>query len=132
LVCGKSELQKHIKNMNAVNISKPIASYFADKTKRKHNENEKKAEIKLAILFAEHNVATLTVDHLVPLSKTIFIDSKICSDITLGRTKCGQIINNVVGTHETNILVEHLKSNFFSILNDESTVSQKKEHVFFG
>ncbi|CAH1379276.1 unnamed protein product [Tenebrio molitor] len=116
--------------MNAVNISKPIASYFADKTKRKHNENEKKAEIKLAILFAEHNVATLTVDHLVPLSKTIFIDSKICSDITLGRTKCGQIINNVVGTHETNILVEHLKSNFFSILNDESTVSQKKEHVF--
>jgi hypothetical protein len=91
LVCGKSELQKHIKNMNAVNISKPIASYFADKTKQKHNENEKKAEIKLAVLFAEHNVATLTVDHLVPLSKTISIDSKICSDITLGQTKCGQM-----------------------------------------
>jgi hypothetical protein len=118
--------------MQLIPISKPIASYFADKTKQKHNENEKKAEIKLAVLFAEHNVATLPMDHLLPLSKTIFIDSKICSDITLGRTKCGQIINNIVGTHETNILVEHLKSNFFSILNDESTVSQKKEHVFIG
>jgi hypothetical protein len=133
LVCGKSELQKHttrqkhIKNMNAVNISKPIASYFADKTERKHNENVKKAEIKLAVFFAEHNVATLAVDHLVPLWKTIFTDSKICSDITLGRTKCGQIINNVIGAHETNILVEHLESNFISILNDESTdISEKK------
>lgn len=134
LVCGKSELlkhstrQKHIKNMSAVNITKPLASYFTkNKEEQKHINNVKKAEIKLSVFFAEHNVATQVVDHLVPLLKTIFDDSNICKDVTLGRTKCGQIINNVIGAHETRILVENLKKNYFSILTDESTdISEKK------
>lgn len=113
--------------MAAANISKPLSSYFTNKTEEKHIEKVKKAEIRLAVFFAEHNVATQVVDHLIPLCKTVFDDSKVCQDVTLGRTKCGEIINNVVGVHETSVLVEQLKKNYFSILTDESTdISEKK------
>ncbi|XP_063931363.1 uncharacterized protein LOC135143427 [Zophobas morio] len=63
----------------------------------------------------------MVVDHLVPLLKDIFGDSKILQDVRLARTKCSEVVNNVVSKHETNVLVKNLKNNNFSVLVDEST-----------
>jgi hypothetical protein len=125
IVAGKSELlkhaegKKHIKNMSATQKTSSVTSYFKDNTK--HENQVKEAEIKLSLFFAEHNVATHVVDHLIPLVKSAFPDSKISQSMQLGRTKCTEIIKNVIGQQEINELVTYLRVNQFSVLVDEST-----------
>lgn len=134
ILCGKSELtkhavgKKHLRNMAAVNSSSSIRSFITPtSTTIKHQNAVKSAEIRLSIFFAEHNVGTHIIDHLTPLLKDIFPDSKVCQDIQLGRTKCTEMIKNVVGKYETNLLVKDLRDTSFSVLVDETTdISSKK------
>jgi hypothetical protein len=49
------------------------------------------------------------------------MDSQLSKKIRLGRTKCTNIINNVLGPVITNECDASLKVKFFSILVDEST-----------
>lgn len=86
-----------------------------------YNERVKRAEIKLAAFFADHNVAFSTVDHLIPLIKDICIEPKIAQDLTLGRTKCIQIVKNIISKREEEKLISILQTCKFSILIDEST-----------
>ncbi|XP_023309857.1 uncharacterized protein LOC111691381 [Anoplophora glabripennis] len=79
------------------------------------------AEIKLSLFFASHNIAINLVDDMVDLLKDIGKDPKVVNDIKLGRTKCTNIIENVLCGKETRDLVEVLKNNYFSVLIDEST-----------
>jgi hypothetical protein len=133
LMCGKSELlkhaegKKHLANMRSVALTPSISSVFTDKSQIELDKNIKQAEIKLSVFFAEHNVATHVVDHLIPLLKDSFPDSKISKKMQLGRTKCSHIIKNVLGKSETENLVVYLRKNKFSILVDESTdIATKK------
>ena len=128
VTCGKSELEKHasrvkhIKNVKSVQSNRTVVACFSKKSDKSiHIDKVKTAEIRLATFFAEHNVAFSTVDHLVPVLKDVFPDSKIASDVTLGRTKCTNIVKNVVAKVETDKTVQTLKGVKFSILVDEST-----------
>jgi hypothetical protein len=94
---------------------------FTDKSQIELDKNIKQAEIKLSVFFAEHNVATHVVDHLIPVLKDSFPDSEICKKMQLGRTKCSHIIKNVLDKCETENLVVCLRQNKFSILVDQST-----------
>lgn len=49
-----------------------------------YNERVKRAEIKLAAFFADHNVAFSTVDHLIPLIKDICIKPENCTRFYIG------------------------------------------------
>lgn len=71
-----------------------------------HKDRVKRAEIKLAAFFAEHNVAFSTVDHLIPLLKDICIDPKIVQDLSLPRKKCSSIVKNVIAKRETEKIVD--------------------------
>ncbi|XP_063244623.1 uncharacterized protein LOC134545381 [Bacillus rossius redtenbacheri] len=115
--CGKSELEKHavtgkhVKNVKQIGSNQSILSCFAKKDENKvHVDKVKTAEIKLATFFAEHNVAFQVVEHLIPVIKEVFSDSKIAADITLGRTKCTQVVKNIVAQVETEKTVETLNS----------------------
>ncbi|XP_008181152.1 uncharacterized protein LOC103308831 [Acyrthosiphon pisum] len=96
IMCGKSEIEKHA-NKNNIKIS----------------------EIKLAAFLAEHNVALHTIDHLTPLLKEIFHDSKICKGVNLHRTKVTSVIKNIIAPVEIYETVEIIKNNPFSVLVDE-------------
>lgn len=134
--CGKSELEKHasrvkhIKNVKIVQSNRSVVDCFSKKSdEAKLAEQVKAAEIKLATFFAEHNVAFSTVDHLVPVLKDVFPDSSIASGVTLGRTKCTNIVKNVVAKVETDKTVQLLKDIKFSILVDESTDISDSKHM---
>ncbi|CAH1372799.1 unnamed protein product, partial [Tenebrio molitor] len=47
----------------------------------------------------------LIVDHLTEILKSGVPDSQIIADMQLKRTKCTNIVKNVLGTHATNCLV---------------------------
>jgi len=69
-----SQTVKHIENVNSSN-HKAIDNNNNDTLS--HQDRVKRAEIKLAAFFAEHNVAFCTVDHLVPLLKDICMNPEI-------------------------------------------------------
>lgn len=75
----------------------------------------------MASFFAEHNIAFAVADHLIQVMKKSFIDSDIAKNVTLNRTKCTNIIKNILSTVETDETISNLKVCKFSILVDEST-----------
>lgn len=73
--CGKSDLLKHSKTAKHLVAMKLIGDALSISAafEKGHAENDpvKTAGIKLAALFATHNVAFEVADHLVPLLKEI-------------------------------------------------------------
>lgn len=82
-------------------------------------EKVKRAEIKLAAVFADHNVSFLLIDHLV--LRDMFDDSIIAQKIQLDRTKCTNIVKNVLAPEILKETIDYLKFTKFSILIDENT-----------
>jgi len=128
--CGISELRKyanrkrHIFNLKEDQIkynNNPSALLTKKVNSKGHIEDVKRAEIKLAAFFAEHNIALRTLDHMVPLLKNIYNKPEIANDLSLSRKKCTKIITNVIGKRESEKTIEILRKQRFSILIDEST-----------
>lgn len=128
LNCGKSELEKHAsgakhkKKAAALKLTVPIADAFAARpVNQQLKDDVKRAEIMIAAAFAEHNIAIHIVDHIVPVFQKAAKDSKILKNVTLGRTKCTAIIENVIAKVEVEEVIEDIKTVPLSILIDGST-----------
>jgi len=123
--CCKTDLIRHsqrVKHIKNINLKKSIVTNNNnDLTELSHKDKVKRAEIKLAAFFAEHNIAFCTADHLIPLLKDICADPKIVQDFALGRLKCTNIVKDVIAKREVEKIVDNLQSCRFSILIDEST-----------
>jgi hypothetical protein len=59
--------------------------------------------------------------HLIDLIKKHFSDSKIASNLKMKSTKASAVIKNAIAPVCHSKVVQHLKSNFFSLIIDEST-----------
>lgn len=138
IACGKqfqagtSELEKHANGLKhkkkaaALQVTPCVLNTRKTETDD-HMAIVKTAEIKICAYFAEHNVSFLSVDHFTQLLKEIIPDSKIIQDAQLKRTKCTEIIKNVICKQEINELVAILQEAAFSVLVDESTdIADKK------
>ncbi|XP_050311331.1 E3 SUMO-protein ligase KIAA1586-like [Anthonomus grandis grandis] len=111
---------KHMKLVKGLASNQPkIDSSFFKKNEAQDQVSQ--AEIKVAAFISEHNLSMKLSDHLVPLMKNMFPDSRIAKDMQMGRTKCTGIIKNVLGKCCFEELVEELRYKRFSFLIDEST-----------
>ncbi|XP_067214127.1 SCAN domain-containing protein 3-like [Linepithema humile] len=123
--CCKTNLVQHsqtVSHIEKVNRqSQSLKSNVVTPVEICHKDKVKRAEIKLAAFFAEHNVAFNTVDHLIPLLKDVCIEPEIVQDLSLGRTKCINIVKEVLAKREVEKIVQILQTRKFSILIDEST-----------
>lgn len=128
LLCGKSELLKHANskkhkhNVKDYKNTRSVDTFFTkQKQLEKQVEKVKRAEIKLAAVFADHNVSFLLIDHLMPVLRDMFDDSIVAQKMQLSRTKCTNIVKNVLAPEILKETVDYLKFTKFSILIDEST-----------
>jgi len=110
-----SRVVKHIKNVTFQKQKKSLDINFA-----LHTNKVKRAEIKLAVFFAEHNITFQAADHLISLLKDIYVDSKIAQDLSLTGKKCTDIIKEVIAKREIEKIVDILQTRRFSILIHES------------
>jgi hypothetical protein len=53
------------------------------------------AEVRASMFLCQHNLPLSTLDHLGPLMRSIFPDSKIAAKFRCGRTKTSAIINAI-------------------------------------
>ncbi len=70
--------------------------------------------------LAEHNLPFATADHLGPLFKSIFPDSKIAKGYSCGKTKASCILNRAIVPDLQSALVEQMQNSCFSIATDGS------------
>lgn len=116
LYCLKQHLSssKHLKAMEPIRGQKRI-----EFPKVKKNLDTQKAESTLAMFICEH-ASILTTDHLSQVCKKSFSDSH-SADLRLHRTKCTNIIKNILAPHFYQELVDDIGDQEYSVLIDEST-----------
>ncbi|XP_067212375.1 SCAN domain-containing protein 3-like [Linepithema humile] len=121
--CCKTNLTQHSQTETHLTNIKPQNQSLNHNYNERvlHKNKVKRAEIKLAAFFAEHNIAFCTADHLIPLLKDICIEPEVTQNLSLKYTKCTKIVENVIAKREVEKLVEILQIRKFSILIDEST-----------
>lgn len=112
-----AESKKHKNKCEAVSKNQKICF---DPVPKENFNRSRKAQGKLALFIAEHS-AISTIDHLTDLCKDIFADSKAVIDLNMHRTKCSQVINQVLAPHFKEMLLEDIGSQKYSIILDEST-----------
>ena len=78
------------------------------------------AEVIVTNFLIQHNLPLATADHLGPLFRTIFPDSKIASSYACARTKTFTILNEAFAPHCHDYIVEHCKSHPYSVGHDGS------------
>ena len=91
-----------------------------------------RAEMKIAAVFAEHNLAFLLADCLIPVLKHISDDRdcrEIWSRLSMNRKDVPKIIKNCIAEGYKNDLARKLRETKFSVLFDESVdVSQSSNY----
>ena len=76
--------------------------------------------MKMAVVLAQHNLPLTIMDHLSPLFRDIFPDSKIAKGFSAARTKTSCIMNMALRPHFESILVGQMKSEPFALAIDGS------------
>ncbi|CAH1986939.1 unnamed protein product [Acanthoscelides obtectus] len=83
-------------------------------------EDTKSAEGRLALFIAQHSSINIS-DHLIDMCKKAFINCSVSKNMQMHRTKCSNLIKNVLSPHFVRELCEDIGNSPFSILLDEST-----------
>lgn len=110
-----ADTKKHKQKSDLISKNQQISFSPAPK----ENKYTQKAEGKLALFITEHS-AISQIDHLSNLCKDVFADSK-SADLRIHRTKCTQIINQVLAPHFRENLLKDIGSQKYSVIIDEST-----------
>jgi len=79
--------------------------------------------VKMAVVLAQHNLPLAIMDHLSPLFRDIFPDSKIAKGFSAARTNTLCIMNMALRPHFESILVGQMKSEPFALAIDGSNDS---------
>ena len=74
----------------------------------------------MAVALANHNIPPATMDHLSPLFRDIFPDSKVAKGFAAARTKTSCIVNMALRPHFEESLVSHMRGNSFALVIDGS------------
>ncbi len=82
-----------------------------------------KAEVKIANGLVQHNIPIAFSNHLSPLLRSVFPDSKIAKSCASASTKTTCIINGALAPHFKSALIEAMKSRPYSLAVDGSNDS---------
>ena len=108
--------------------TKNVASWKKQKTMNMFNSNKQttlsqkviKAEVITTNFLVQHNLPIATADHLGPLFKEIFPDSKIAASYSCGRTKTSCILNEALAPQCHKYIIEHCQTHPYSVGTDGS------------
>lgn len=95
------------------------------------DDSKKSAEIQYAALIKDRNIPCQTAQVILRFFQDI--EPNVLKSMSMGRTKCSNIISNVLYPIENENIVNKLKNTKFSVFIDEtSDVCNKKWMIFFA
>lgn len=113
-----SKTNKHTKTMepfNNIDLTQKKISFVPESS-----TDKQKSQASLALFTAVHT-PFVSMDHLSEVCCKVFGDSK-GANIKLHRTKCANIITNILGPHFIEDLLEDLQDSYFSLILDEGKI----------
>ncbi|KYN29921.1 hypothetical protein ALC57_00622 [Trachymyrmex cornetzi] len=118
---------KHIKTVKSVQM--PVINMQFVKKAKETMSKTKDFEYKIASFITEHDISFNTCDHLTKLIKSINPDAEAVQNIKCNRTKCTQLIKDVIGQKAFEEIIAKLKIHKFSLIVDESTDHNCVKHL---
>nr|XP_042896620.1 uncharacterized protein LOC122269097 [Parasteatoda tepidariorum] len=112
--------QKHVDNQRIRTENKKI-----DFSVKKNDNSAIRAEALFTSFIVEHNIPINVADHVGPLMRNMFPDSKIAKEYSCARTKTTAIVGEMARSNKLEI-TNLLKSNVFSISTDGSNKGDSK------
>ncbi|EFN64003.1 hypothetical protein EAG_09299, partial [Camponotus floridanus] len=109
------------KNYIETRVSNEDSNIQINESLLSFDECKKSAEIRYAALIAEKNIAYQTAKEILNFFQHIRKDPNVLNSMSMGRTKCTNIITNVVCPVETNRVVNIIQNTKFSIFIDETS-----------
>ena len=88
--CGR---EKHKINVQSLKNQPRVTSTFSSSGE---SQAAIKAEVRLTNFLVQHNLPIATADHLCPLFREIFPDSRIAKSYKCARTKAAAILNEAI------------------------------------
>lgn len=120
--------KSHEQSARSVTSSKNIFSMCQAQNDTK--VRARKVELMATLFLIKKNLPIADIDDLIELMKTVDIDKSVQRQLACGRTKCSQIVKNVIGKYTLEQLIDVLRTSYFSLIIDESTdVAVKKQLV---
>lgn len=116
----RSETKKHKKTIdptNSSNMVQPTLEFTPPPI-----SEEKRCQAMLALYTAVHSSFS-SIDHLAEVCCKGFKDSKI-PNINLHRTKCANIITNLIAPHFIEKLLQDIKNAKYSLILDEGNADR--------
>lgn len=96
-------------------------------------DRKKIADLRFAALIADNNISYDTANVILKFFQDVGKDPNVLKNMSMGRTKCGHLIANVLGPIETNRVAKTLQNTKFSIFIDEtSDISNEKWMTFYA
>lgn len=132
---GKTQLDKHAKSKKHIDSCKTllrqptINSLPSVQLCNGLATKVKDAEIRLAAFVVEHNLPFNVMEHLPALLKATCVDSEVAKGLACSRTKTTAMVKNVLGAESKHLLIEEMKTTYFSLIVDESTDVSCMKHV---
>ena len=83
---------KHTTCYDAAKVTVNIDQFMNTKTTDNHQTFI--SELRFATCFAEHNIPLACVDHLLPVCKAVFKDSKLAGKLSVKLTKVSYVIQD--------------------------------------
>ena len=117
-----SDVKKHFhtnKHKQKINVNKTQTILPVKIVPKTLTRISSRAEGVLSLFIAEH-CSILAVDHLGTLCKNVFSSDEGAKNIQLHRTKCTNIITEVLAPYFIQSLVEDIGAQKYSLLIDES------------
>lgn len=114
------DLINHSKTKKHIQAAEPFSLQRQQKLSfREQSPNSSAAEGSMALFLCAHS-AIASCDHLSEMCKHNFKDSEAAKNIKMHRTKCSEIIKNVLAPHFNNELLSDIGNGKYSLLLDES------------
>lgn len=123
---GLGDIKKHCTNDSHKTALKSwkkqkTLSFCTDNKQDVFQNNVTRAEVIVSNFLVQHNLPLATSDHLGPLFRNAFPDSKIASAYSSARTKTTAIVNETFGSHCHEFIVKHCQNHPFSCGTDGSS-----------
>nr|XP_033339069.1 uncharacterized protein LOC117227702 [Megalopta genalis] len=93
--------------------------------------NVKKAELRFCLDVVEHDRSFSSYGHFVTMLQKVLPDSEIAKSVTLKKSKMSALITNVINSYIQSDTAKKLRSNFFSIMLEESIDNADTKNLVF-
>ncbi|KAK0165833.1 hypothetical protein PV328_004317 [Microctonus aethiopoides] len=119
----------HVTNLNK--IGEDMTTQDAVESDLPFDVRKNIAEIRFSALILEKNIPYQTARDILKFFQSVGKDPNVLANMKMGRTKCSNIISNVLCLVETKRVTEKLQNTRFSIFVDEtSDITNEKWMTF--